>query len=121
LRAPFLRERLENLGRFVADHSFAFGYWADQAAEDGQSAKFEIGATVVDANLRVALEEGFGRVKIADANLAVGAARHHAKSAFVHHFGPSWGAHPLACSFVRDKPAIGIVRGRGKTKVGRAP
>ncbi len=71
--APFLGEGLEDLGRFVADDILAFGYGPDQAAEDGQAAEGEVGAAVIDTDLGVTLEEGFGRIVIADTNLAIGA------------------------------------------------
>ena len=50
---PFLGERLEDLGRFVAHDVFALGHRADQAPKDRQTTQCQVRTAVVDPDLRV--------------------------------------------------------------------
>src|SRR5262245_59453312 len=85
--APLFGECFKNVGGFVADDVFAFRHGADQAAEDGQAAKSEISAAVVDADLGVHAEERVGGVVIANANFAIGSASDQAERVFGHRTG----------------------------------
>ena len=53
LLTPFLGERLEDLGRFVAHDVFALGHRADQAPKDRQTTQRQVRTAVVDPDLRV--------------------------------------------------------------------
>ena len=51
-QSPFLGQRLEDVGRFVADDSLALGHGADQVPKDRQPAEPQVGAAILDADLR---------------------------------------------------------------------
>ena len=76
---PFLGQRFEDFGRFVANGCFAIGHGANQTAEDGHSAQLEVGAAVVDANLGVQFRQALLLRVFLDANFAVGASGYNAE------------------------------------------
>lgn len=82
--APFLGERLENFGRFVANDILPFRNRADESAKYRQAAQPQIGAAIVNADLRMTLQQRLGIVVIANADFPIRAAGYHAKGIFVH-------------------------------------
>ena len=49
--APFLGQRFEHFGRFIADNILPFRHRSDQASKDRLSAQTEISAAIVDADV----------------------------------------------------------------------
>jgi hypothetical protein len=71
---PFFGERLEHFGCFVANDAFAFRHGPDQTTKHRHPAQSEVGAAIVDADLRVHLQHGVVLFVVFGSQLTIAAA-----------------------------------------------